>query len=312
MQASQPALLLFAVSAIAACATGLGADEQAAPQVFDVPVADAGGGGVTTNGATRSGAPSGTAAGTTAGSPDATASGGTAGTTVGSTAGSASGTTAGSTAGASSGSTGGTPPGTTAGSTAGTTAGSTAGTTDGGVASPTTCLLISEYLEGASNDKALEIWNHCATAVSVASVRICLESNAGATCTRDSALTGSIAAGQVLVVCNAGFSSSACDTTATAVDFNGNDRVALYLDTNGNGVIDRASDQLVEAFGRLGQPPPSGVVGGGANPWADVDLRRKACARFLSTGDFDAALTYSTAPYTSTSHLGVAPSLSCP
>ncbi len=174
------------------------------------------------------------------------------------------------------------------------------------------CVLISEYLDASSNERAIELWNRCTTPVSLGRLRLCLETNSHTDCHEDTALSGTLGANAVVVVCHPNFRSGPCDFTNDAVDYNGDDRIALFFDANGNGSIERTSDVLVDSFGRLGFSPPSGVVPAVNQPWEDVDWQRTSCSAFTGGTNFDATRHYARASSNDRSHLGVAPSLACP
>lgn len=188
-----------------------------------------------------------------------------------------------------------------------------AGVDTGTVTPPPTgaaCVLISEYLESSST-KALEIWNCGSAPLALDSYILCLESNAATTCTTHLPLSGTLAAGKTYVVCAATF-GTACSTTSAVVNFNGNDRIALFRDTNGNGTVERGTDVVVDSIGELGALPPSGVSPSATSPWEETDLRRATCAPFAGTATFTTASFYTAASSTSLTNLGVAPALSCP
>lgn len=268
------------------------------------------GGGTTTGGTTTGGTTTGggtTGGGTGGATGSTTTTGGGTSTTTGggistTTTGGGTTTTGGGTS--------------TAGGGTSTTGGATTGGTTGGSAP---CLLISEYLEGASNTKALEIWNCGTTSVSLDDYGLCAARNSATSCTNLAMLSGTLAPGAVTLACHTQLASntsfprrSQCSVALTTVDFNGNDRIALYRDTNHSDTI-TSSDALVDSFGRLDQSPPAGVpASSGATPWQDQAFRRKNCSPYLSTGTFDTADRYDAATATDLSNLGVAPSFSCP
>jgi len=105
-------------------------------------------------------------------------------------------------------------------------------------------LFFSEYLEGSSNNKALEIYNPTATPINLSTYKI-VQYNVNAQGVYGQVyvlgLKGTIAAGGVYVVCNNGatnFVKSKADsvTTNSVLSFNGNDRLDLI---NGTDTLDR-------------------------------------------------------------------------
>ncbi len=172
------------------------------------------------------------------------------------------------------------------------------------------CLLISEYVESSAN-KALEIWNCGSAPIALDAYVLCLESNTAATCTTHLPLTGTLAAGKTYVVC-ASTIGTACSTLSNVVNFNGNDRIALFRDTNANTTIERGTDVVVDSIGQLGAVPPAGVLPSNANPWQDTDLRRTTCTPFAGASAFTTASLYASNAVTSLTNLGVPPAISCP
>jgi predicted extracellular nuclease len=65
-----------------------------------------------------------------------------------------------------------------------------------------TDLFFSEYVEGSGNNKALEIYNPTATAVNLSTYKILQYNNGAATPTYTLGLNGTLAPGDVYVVCN--------------------------------------------------------------------------------------------------------------
>ena len=118
-------------------------------------------------------------------------------------------------------------------------------------------LFFSEYIEGTSNNKCIEIYNPTSTAINLAQYGVFMSFNGG-TFVNTIPLNGSIEPGGTYVICNssawADFTSKA-DQVSPDLTFNGNDVVILQ---DGNGVID--------AIGQLGNATNFGV---------DVTLRRK-------------------------------------
>ncbi len=119
-------------------------------------------------------------------------------------------------------------------------------------------LLFSEYVEGSSNNKALEIYNPTANTVNLSGYKLQMYSNGGTTPSNTFNLSGSIAPGGVYVILNSQASDTvmkqAADTLSGFPNFTGNDAVALlyYTDT-------------LDVIGVIGVSPPSGnwVVGNG-------------------------------------------------
>ncbi|MFO7660105.1 MAG: endonuclease [Candidatus Cloacimonadaceae bacterium] len=111
-------------------------------------------------------------------------------------------------------------------------------------------LLISEYVEGSSYNKYIEIYNGTDTDVDLSDYRLQLYSNGASTPTQNIQLTGTLDNGACIVYKNSGAVLTLPDgVTATdnsAVNFNGNDAVALYKISTGS---------FVDIFGRIGENP---------------------------------------------------------
>lgn len=142
-------------------------------------------------------------------------------------------------------------------------------TTSGGTAA--TDLLFSEYIEGSSNNKALEIANNTGAAVNLSSYTIKKQTNGAGAWSTGLTLSGTLTSGGKFTIVNSSI-ASACypkasaniSTAATELTFNGNDAVGLFK----NGV-------LIDIIGTFN--------GGTANFAADVTLRRKATVTSPST-----------------------------
>jgi hypothetical protein len=118
-------------------------------------------------------------------------------------------------------------------------------------------LFFSEYIEGTSNNKCIEIYNPSSSAINLAQYGVFMSFNGG-TFVNTIPLNGSIEPGGTYVICNSSawveFRSKA-DQVSPDLTFNGNDVVILQ---DGNGIID--------AIGQLGNATNFGI---------DVTLRRK-------------------------------------
>jgi predicted extracellular nuclease len=152
----------------------------------------------------------------------------------------------------------------------------------------TSDLLISEYIEGTSNNKAIEIYNGTGALVDLAAGGYDLQmffngsSSAGLTI----ALTGSVANGDVYVVAQSAAVAAIlaqADQTNAAGWFNGDDAVVLR---HGGAVID--------SIGQVGNDPGT-EWGTGLTSTADNTLRRLAsiCAGdTLTTDAFDPSVQW--------------------
>lgn len=99
-------------------------------------------------------------------------------------------------------------------------------------------LYFSEYLEGSSNNKALEIYNPTNAAVDLSGYIVRAYNNGAVLPTNTLVLSGSLAAGDVYVIANNAADSiilAQADTTSSVTNFNGDDAIVLF---NGGDTID--------------------------------------------------------------------------
>lgn len=134
-----------------------------------------------------------------------------------------------------------------------------------------TDLLFSEYIEGSSNNKALEISNSTGSPVAMSVYSIKKQTNGAGAWSTGLSLTGTINSGSKFIIVNSSIAltcynkaSANLSTAAAEMTFNGNDAVGLFK----NGV-------LIDIIGTLS--------GGTANFAADETLRRKAIVTAPST-----------------------------
>ncbi|MBA2556345.1 MAG: lamin tail domain-containing protein, partial [Chloroflexi bacterium] len=140
-------------------------------------------------------------------------------------------------------------------------------------------LFFSEYIEGSSNNKALEIYNgtDAPVALSGYSVQMFFNGNPSAGLTID--LTGTVASGDVFVVAQSSAAPAIlaeADQTNGSGWFNGDDAVVLR---NGSSTLD--------VIGQIGSDPGS-QWGSGLTSTADNTLRRKAGIESGDTNGTDA------------------------
>ncbi len=126
---------------------------------------------------------------------------------------------------------------------------------------PTTCteLFFSEYIEGSSSNKALEIYNPTAATIDLTDYVIYRANNGSLTPTDSLFPQGTVAAGDVFVIGNPGANATILaesDTTHSLTFYNGDDAVWLY---------NTATADTLDIIGIVGVDPGSGwVVGTGA------------------------------------------------
>ncbi len=162
-------------------------------------------------------------------------------------------------------------------------------------------LFFSEYIEGSSNNKAIEIYNPTGASVDLTAYTVKLFANglAGtATPTSTQALTGSLAAGGTLVLVNtlaAADFKVAGSVVSGVTNFNGDD--ALVLEKSGL-VIDR--------IGQLGTDPGTEWKVGTATT-LNATLRRNAAIKkgdSNAAGPFDPSLEWTVFPIDDATGLG--------
>ncbi|MGG0658080.1 endonuclease [Rummeliibacillus pycnus] len=152
-------------------------------------------------------------------------------------------------------------------------------------------LIISEYIEGSSFNKAIELYNGTGSAIDLSQYKLELYVNGAATAGQTLQLTGNINAGETYVVyhnsANESIKSKGNLANSTVINFNGDDPVVLK---KGNNVIDSI-----------------GQVGKTVKNMADVTLVRKSN---ITTGDtiiddsFDPTIEWDKLPIDDASNLG--------
>ncbi|MFB0766222.1 ExeM/NucH family extracellular endonuclease [Aeromonas salmonicida] len=162
-------------------------------------------------------------------------------------------------------------------------------------------LLISEYLEGSSNNKAVELSNLGATPVDLSQYRLALYANGKPLTdapTNSLALQGTLAPGASLVLANPSANAeilAKANQTSGNLVFNGDDALVLYR-----------GSEIVDSFGQVGVDPGTAWVSGSIST-LDMTLRRKATVnqgRTDAAGPFNPALEYVAAPKDDASGLG--------
>jgi uncharacterized protein len=133
-------------------------------------------------------------------------------------------------------------------------------------------LFFSEYIEGSSNNKALEIYNGTSSAVNLAtdSYNVQMYFNGSPTAGLTINLTGTVAAGDVYVLAQSSAAAqilAQADQTNGAGWFNGDDAVVLHKGT-----------AVVDSIGQIGVDPGS-EWGTGLTSTADNTLRRNAAVQ---------------------------------
>lgn len=137
-------------------------------------------------------------------------------------------------------------------------------------------LLVTEYVEGSSNNKAVEIFNGSSTALDLGDCQIDRFQNGATTALAPIALTATmLPAAQTFVVCHTSFSQPGlCDQLTGSLQHNGNDAVELVC----GGVVK-------DVIGKVGEDV---IWGTAPTSTADATLRRKCSVTVGDTNPNDA------------------------
>ncbi|MBI5029538.1 MAG: ExeM/NucH family extracellular endonuclease [Chloroflexi bacterium] len=134
-------------------------------------------------------------------------------------------------------------------------------------------LFFSEYIEGSSNNKALEIYNGTGSSINLVGYSVQMYFNGSITPTLTISLTGTVANGDVFILAHSNANPTIlaqADQTNGAGWFNGNDVVVLRKGTSN-----------IDVIGQIGNNPGT-EWGTGLASTADNTLRRKCT---ISAGD---------------------------
>jgi len=135
-------------------------------------------------------------------------------------------------------------------------------------------LFISEYVEGNSTNKAIEIYNGTGASINLSQYRVKIYSNGATTPSSTTNLIGTISAGGTHVLASTALTLfSVANQTSSNINFNGNDAV----------VLETTSGQVIDVIGKIGEDPGS-AWGSGSVTTVDKTLRRKVTIR---SGDAD-------------------------
>ncbi len=141
-------------------------------------------------------------------------------------------------------------------------------------------LIISEYIEGSSNNKAIELYNNADTELSLEGYTLGLYSNGSSSVGNSIDLSGTLAANTTYIISNPSATAEIldiADTTSTVTYYNGDDALVLTKD----GVV-------VDSFGQVGVDPGSF--------WSDdtVQTQNKTLRRknSITTGRTDSTATF--------------------
>lgn len=157
-------------------------------------------------------------------------------------------------------------------------------------------LIISEYVEGTSNNKALEIYNGTGAAVDLTGYRIQGFQNGGTAVGYTVPLEGSLAPGEVYVVAHSQWALDYTPDQTFNMQFNGDD--AVVLSTTAGAVVDSLGQVGFDPGDAWGTPPTTTF---------DATLVRNpdVCAGDTVTDDvFDPATEWTGLPTNDVTNLG--------
>lgn len=137
-------------------------------------------------------------------------------------------------------------------------------------------LIISEYIEGSGNNKALEIYNPNDTSIDLSNYQLKFYFNGNPNAGLSISLLGSLAAKKVHVIAHAQASAeilAVANQTNASSWYNGDDAIALL----NNGV-------LIDSIGQIGFDPGNSWSDAGVSTM-DMTLRRQSLVRDTDTSD---------------------------
>jgi len=136
-------------------------------------------------------------------------------------------------------------------------------------------LIISEYIEGSSNNKAIELYNNGTETVDLSTYQLKYFFNGNTSASTTISLTGEILATQTFVIADNDATTEILDVTqmiSTSSWYNGDDAIVLY-----NG------DVVVDSIGQIGVDPGSYWAAG------DIQTQNRTLRRLatVTSGDVD-------------------------
>jgi len=150
-------------------------------------------------------------------------------------------------------------------------------------------IFFSEYVEGSSNNKALEIFNGYGQAVNLSNFKVRIYFNGNSNPNTTITLSGTLNPGEVFVLADDGADSAilaVADQTSTASLFNGNDAIELIqITSQQDGTTINVTHDVI---GQIGYDPGS-EWGSGNTSTKDNTLRRKSS---VSSGDSNGSDTF--------------------
>lgn len=133
---------------------------------------------------------------------------------------------------------------------------------------PQTDIFVSEYLEGSSSNKAIELFNGTGSSVDLSNYEIRIYTNGSASVSSTISLSGTLAQNNVYVIANPGADAAiitVADQTSGSLNFNGDDAVVLY---------NTSTSSYADIIGNIACDPGSSWSSG-SHATADKTLVRK-------------------------------------
>ncbi|WP_274309135.1 endonuclease [Solibacillus daqui] len=159
-------------------------------------------------------------------------------------------------------------------------------------------LIISEYIEGSGNNKAIELYNGTGATIDLSQYTLELYTNGSPNVGNKQNLTGVLAHGETIIFhhnqANGNLKSKG-GTVSTITNFNGDDAIIL-----------KKGEEVVDSFGQVGVDPGASWEGNGVST-LDSTLVRKSS---VISGDkipndtFDPSLEWQSYPLDTFDHLG--------
>ncbi|MEZ4936301.1 MAG: lamin tail domain-containing protein [Crocinitomicaceae bacterium] len=134
-----------------------------------------------------------------------------------------------------------------------------------------TDLFISEYIEGSSFNKAVEIYNPTSSAIDLSDYKLQLFSSNSSTVSQEVQLSGTLNPGEVFVACHASADAAiiaqADLQSSSVINYNGDDAIALAYDPTGT------SATVIDAIGSMdgNDPGTNWPVGSGGTAGSTVN-----------------------------------------
>jgi|LSQX01.1.fsa_nt_gb endonuclease I len=171
----------------------------------------------------------------------------------------------------------------------------------GNVSALATDLFISEYVEGSSNNKYLEIFNGTGQSVNLSDYRLQLFANGASTPNNDVALSGTLANNSTIVYKHSSAAltlpSGVTATANSALNYNGNDAIGLYK---------TSTSSYVDVFGIIGNNPGTAWTGGGVSTLNKTLVRKPSVYQGVTVNPdtFDPSVEWIQYPVDTATYLG--------